>query len=38
VPLWAKLLLPAVKRYHDRRIASALDGTYGRGLLPPDDG
>jgi glycosyltransferase involved in cell wall biosynthesis len=33
VPLWAKLLLPAVKRYHDRRIESALDGSYGRHLL-----
>ena len=35
VPLWAKLLLPAIRRYHDRRIASALDGTYGSHLLQP---
>jgi hypothetical protein len=33
VPMWAKLLLPAVRRYHDRRIASALDGSYGKELL-----
>ncbi len=33
VPVWAKLLLPAVRRYHDRRIASALDGSYGKELL-----
>jgi hypothetical protein len=26
VPLWAKALLPAVRRYHQRRIADALDG------------
>lgn len=32
VPLWAKALLPAVKRYHDRRIQSALDGSYARRL------
>jgi hypothetical protein len=23
-------LLPLVRRYHQRRIASALDGSYGR--------
>ena len=34
VPVWAKLLLPAVRRYHDRRIASALDGSYGEGAAP----
>jgi hypothetical protein len=28
VPLWAKALMPAVRRYHRRRIASALDGSY----------
>jgi glycosyltransferase involved in cell wall biosynthesis len=33
VPVWAKLLLPAVRRYHDRRIESALDGSYGKELL-----
>jgi glycosyltransferase involved in cell wall biosynthesis len=32
VPVWAKLLLPAVRRYHERRIRSALDGSYGRHL------
>jgi glycosyltransferase involved in cell wall biosynthesis len=36
VPLWAKLLLPAVKRYHARRIASALDGSYAARIpVPP---
>ena len=38
VPLWAKLLLPAIKRYHDRRIRTALDGTYGASLLHAPDG
>jgi glycosyltransferase involved in cell wall biosynthesis len=28
VPLWAKALMPAVRRYHRRRIESALDGSY----------
>jgi len=37
VPLWAKALLPAVRRYHERRIRSALDGSYGRHLLRDDD-
>jgi glycosyltransferase involved in cell wall biosynthesis len=37
VPLWAKALLPAVWRYHRRRIASALDGSYGRRVLADDD-
>jgi glycosyltransferase involved in cell wall biosynthesis len=37
VPLWAKALLPAVKRYHARRIEAALDGSYGRRLLRGDD-
>jgi glycosyltransferase involved in cell wall biosynthesis len=35
VPLWAKLLLPAVKRYHARRIASALDGSYAARIPMP---
>jgi glycosyltransferase involved in cell wall biosynthesis len=38
VPLWAKLLLPAIKRYHDRRIRTALDGTYGARLLQAPGG
>ncbi len=38
VPLWAKLLLPAVRRHHERRIASALDGSFGRHLLAREDG
>jgi len=32
--VWAKLLLPAVRRYHDRRIAAALDGSEARKVLP----
>jgi glycosyltransferase involved in cell wall biosynthesis len=36
VPIWAKALLPAVRRYHARRIRSALQGTYGRDLLRDD--
>jgi biofilm PGA synthesis N-glycosyltransferase PgaC len=37
VPLWAKALLPAVRRYHRRRIASALDGSYGRRVIADED-
>jgi hypothetical protein len=33
VPLWAKLLLPAVKHRHRRWTKSALDGSYGKELL-----
>jgi glycosyltransferase involved in cell wall biosynthesis len=36
VPLWAKALLPAVKRYHGRRIESALDGSYAKRVLADD--
>jgi glycosyltransferase involved in cell wall biosynthesis len=35
VPLWAKALLPAVKRYHARRIAAALSGSEQRRVLTP---
>jgi glycosyltransferase involved in cell wall biosynthesis len=33
VPLWAKALLPAVRRYHRRRIAAALDGSEQKAVL-----
>ena len=31
------LLLPAVRRYHRRRIESALDGSYGRRVLGDEE-
>jgi hypothetical protein len=33
VPLWAKALLPIVRRYHDRRIEAALAGVEERRVL-----
>lgn len=33
VPLWAKALMPWMKRYHRRRIAAALDGSENRRVL-----
>jgi len=38
VPLWAKALMPAVRRYHRRRIASALDGSYAARIAVPRGG